>query len=247
ARGIARRGRGCARSRRAPRRRPGSPRTHRTRWPRTSRASLPSFLFVERARLAVAGVGLPVAGDLLLVAVPDGEKHRLRVVEVAALLAVVLERARLDDGVDRAGLLAEAAEDALHEVDVVAGGAPGAVLAHVGLDVDGERRADGLAELAGDAALFPVRVAPQGVQAAEARAHGRLFLGELHRDLAREEVAPGERHAAQKLEEQEAAEEFDEARHRQRLQGVCIQMPITAIQTSVTGMKTFQPSRMIWS
>src|SRR5207248_6714790 len=135
--------------------------------------------------------------DLLLVAVADGEQHRLGVVKIAALLAVVLEDARLDDRIDRAGLLAEAAEDALGEVDVVARGAARAVLALLRLDVDGERRADRLAQLARDAALLAVRIAAQRVQAAEARADGRLLLGELHRDLAREEMPPRQGHAAQ--------------------------------------------------
>src|ERR1041384_7477378 len=78
--------------------------------------------------LTEPGVGRPVPGYLLLVAVADREQHRLGVVEVPPLLAVVLENARLDDGVDRAGLLAEAAEDALRQVDVVARGAPRGVL-----------------------------------------------------------------------------------------------------------------------
>src|SRR5205085_3088862 len=118
----------------------------------------------ERSRtflfwLPVAGVDFPVAGDLLLVAVADGEEHRLGVVQISPLLAVVLDDARLDDGVHRAGLLAEAAEDAFREVDVVARGAPRTVGALVALDVDGERRAHRFAELAGDAAFLAVRIA----------------------------------------------------------------------------------------
>ena len=92
-------------------------------------------------------------------------------------------------------LLAEAAEDALGEVDVVARRAARAVGALLRLDRDRERRAHRLAELAGDAALLAVRVAPQRVQAAEARALRRLLLGELHGDLAREQVPPGEHQA----------------------------------------------------
>jgi hypothetical protein len=110
----------------------------------------------------------PVGGDLRLVAVAHREQHLLGVVEVAALLAVVLEHARLDDGVHRAGLLAEAAEDALGQVDVVARRAARAVVALLRLDGDRQRRADRLAQLAGDAALLAVRVAAQRVQAAEA-------------------------------------------------------------------------------
>src|SRR5256885_1076705 len=50
--------------------------------------------------------------------------------------------------------------------------------------------------------------AAQGVQATEARAHRRLLLGELHRDLAPEEVAPRERHALRQLHQKEGLEEL---------------------------------------
>ena len=74
-------------------------------------------------------------GDFLLVAVADREQHVLREVQVAALLAVVLEDVRLDDRIDRAALLAEAAEDALGQVDVVARRAARAVVAHVAISI----------------------------------------------------------------------------------------------------------------
>ena len=57
-------------------------------------------------------------------------------------LGSVLGVGALDDGVDGARLLAEAAVDALGHVDVVAGGAAGAVGALLGLDGDGLGRAD---------------------------------------------------------------------------------------------------------
>src|SRR6185503_13556763 len=147
-------------------------RSCRARGPSAGRAAFLPFLSVRRVRGAVPG-------DLFLVAVAHREQHRLGVVQLAAVLAVVFDDPRLDDGVDRASLLAVAAEDALHEVDVVARGATGPVLALLGLDVDRERRADRLAQLARDAALLAVRVAAQRVQPAEARAHRRLLLGEL--------------------------------------------------------------------
>jgi hypothetical protein len=90
---------------------------------------------------------------------------------------VVLENAGLDDGIDRAGFLAEAAEDALGQVDVVARGAPTAVALLGGFDGDRHCRADCLAQLAGDAALFAVRVAAQGMQAAETVACGVFSSG----------------------------------------------------------------------
>src|SRR6478609_9413103 len=78
---------------------------------------------------AILGVGLLGGSDLALVAVAHREQHVLGEVQVAPLLAVVLEDVRLDDRIHRAALLAEAAEDALGEVDVVARGAPRAVVA----------------------------------------------------------------------------------------------------------------------
>src|SRR6187397_2545458 len=97
---------------------------------------------------AIAGVGFAVGGELGLVAVSEREQERLGIEEVAARLSVVLEDARLHDRVHRAALLAESAEDALHEVDVVARGAARAVRALLALDGDGERRAHRLAQLA---------------------------------------------------------------------------------------------------
>src|SRR4051812_46167499 len=63
-----------------------------------------------------------------------------------------------DDGIDRAGLLAEAAIDAFRHVDVVARGAARAVLARFGLDGDRLGRANRLAQLASDAALLAVGI-----------------------------------------------------------------------------------------
>src|SRR5437868_7521036 len=152
-----------------------------------------------RRRSAVFRVRLLRRGDLFLVAVADREQHVLGEVQVAALLAVVFEGLRLDDRIDRAALLAEAAEDALGEIDVVARRAARAVVADVALDRDRQRRADRLAQLAGDAALLAVLVAAQRVQAAKARRERRLLLGVLDGHLLREEVAPGEAHALEEL------------------------------------------------
>lgn len=83
----------------------------------------------------------------------------------------------LDNGVNRARLLAETAVDALCHVNVVARCPPAAVHALLGLDCDGLRRADGLAELAGNAALLAGGVPSQGVLATEAGGNGALLEG----------------------------------------------------------------------
>src|SRR5438477_5556415 len=103
-------------------------------------------------------------------AVAIREQLFLVVEQLLAGLGGEFEIRALDDRVDRTGLLAEAAIDAFRHVDVVARGAAAAVVARLGLDGDGERRTDRLAELAGDAALLAVRIPAQRVLAAEARA-----------------------------------------------------------------------------
>src|SRR5512141_419443 len=146
--------------------------------------------------------------DLSLVTVSHREQHLLGVMQVAALFAVVFEDARLDDGVDRAGLLAETAENAFVQVDVVARGAARAVGALLRFDRDRERRAYGLAQLARDAALLAVGIAAQRMQAAKTGRLRRVLLRILHRDLAREHVAPGDGEPLHQLEQEEGLEEF---------------------------------------
>src|ERR1700732_5281858 len=108
---------------------------------------------------SVGRVERDVLPDRPLPAVAVREQAFLVVVELLACLGRELEVRSQDDGVDRAGLLAEAAVDAFHHVDVVAGGPPRAVVApRPSLDGDGLGRADRLAQLAGDAALLPIRM-----------------------------------------------------------------------------------------
>src|SRR5215218_4735634 len=112
----------------------------------------------------------------------------------------------LDDGVDRAGLLAEAAVDAFHHVDVVAGGPAGAVVAaRSGLDGDRLRRADRLAELAGDAALLAVRIAAKGVLAPEPRRAVVRLEGVVDRRLRPDEVLHREPEGGNELPQEDRA------------------------------------------
>ncbi len=114
--------------------------------------------------------------------------------------------ARLDDRIHRASLFAEAAVDALEQVDVVARGAADAVGGDIRVDGDGQCRADRLAQLAGDAALLAVGVAAQRMQPAEAHRLRRLLLRVLHRHLAPEQRARGHRQPLQQLGEQKGLE-----------------------------------------
>src|SRR6202022_3321413 len=132
--------------------------------------------------------------NLALPAVAIGEKFRLVIKEFLAGLGREFEIRPLDDGIDRTGLLAQSAIDALHHVDVVAHGAAGAVVAaRTGLDGDRLRRTDRLAQLAGDAAFLAIGIAAQRMLTAEPRGDRPFLDGIIQRRLRLEEVAHGEK------------------------------------------------------
>src|SRR5262245_52473118 len=109
---------------------------------------------------SIRSVERDVPSDRALPAVAVREEAFLVVVELLGCLGRELDVCSQDDGVDRAGLLTEAAVDAFHHVDVKARGSPRAVVAPLPrLDGDGLCRADRLTQLAGDATLFPIRIA----------------------------------------------------------------------------------------
>src|SRR5690606_11751375 len=155
----------------------------------------------------------PAAGDFGFVAVAYGEQHVFGEVKIAALFAVVFVDMRFHDGVHGAAFFTEAAENALGEIDVVARGATGAVVALVRFDGDGQRRTYGFAQLARDAALFPVGVAAQGMQPAEPRRGRRLFHRVAQGDLALEEVLARQAHALEQFGQHQAAEEIFDRFH----------------------------------
>src|SRR5215469_4315941 len=158
------------------------------------------------ARSSVRGVGGLVGRDHRFVALAHREQLVLAHDVLTALLHVVLVNAGEHDGIHRTGFLAEAAVDALEEIDVVARGAPGAIGCDIRVDGDAHRRADRLAQFAGDAALLAVRVAAQRVQAAKARRLRSLLLRVVERVLARPEGAPGHAHALEQLGQEEGLE-----------------------------------------
>src|SRR5262249_9705485 len=118
----------------------------------------------------ILGVERDGGGNLALPAVAVAEQPVLVVEELLARFDGELEVRALDDGVHGLGLLTQSAVDALHHVDVVAGGAARAVVApRTSLDGDRLGGTDRLAQLAGNTALFPVGIAPQRMLPAEAR------------------------------------------------------------------------------
>src|SRR5262249_34633393 len=161
----------------------------------------------------VGGVRHDAGGELGLPAVAVRQQLLLVVEELLAGLGGELEVRPFDNGVDRAGLLAEAAIDALGHVDVIARRAPAAVRARLGLDGDGLRRADRLAQLAGDAALLAVGIAAERMLAAKARAERPLLIGIVDGDLRPEHVAEGEPQAGDQLLQQKRARAAIDERH----------------------------------
>src|SRR5579872_5467992 len=124
----------------------------------------------------IGRVGRKIGRDLNFPAIAVREQLFLVVEQLLPGLGGELEIGTLDDGVNRAGLLAKPAIDAFRHIDIVPGRAPAAVLARLRLDGDGLGRADRLAELAGNAALFAVGITAQRMLAAETRAQRPLLV-----------------------------------------------------------------------
>src|SRR5690606_26142374 len=96
----------------------------------------------------------------------------------------------------------------LHHINVVAHGAARAVvLARTSFDGDGLRRTNGFAQLARDAAFFPVGVATQRMLATETRRIGHLLEGVVDGLLRREEVAHRQKERGHKLAKQQAVKD----------------------------------------
>src|SRR5690606_7778053 len=104
--------------------------------------------------------------------------------------------------------LAEAAVNALHHIEVIPNGTARAiVLARPRFDGNCLRRAYGFAKLAGDAALFPIRITTQGVFATEARTHLTLFKGVVDGRLGREEILHGQPEGLRKFTHDQRVDE----------------------------------------
>ena len=84
-------------------------------------------MFVFGNVLSVQVVSFNVSSNLSLPLVSIIQQLLLVVEQLLVGLGGKLEVGTLHDGVNRAGLLAEAAVDALGHVDVVSGGSPGTV------------------------------------------------------------------------------------------------------------------------
>merc|ERR1719508_170128 len=108
--------------------------------------------------LSVEVISLDISSYLCLPLVPVVEKLLLVVEQLLVGLRAELEVGTLHNGVHGTSLLAEATVDTLGHVDVVSCGPPSSVLPLLSLDGDGLSRANGLTELARNAALLPTGV-----------------------------------------------------------------------------------------
>lgn len=90
---------------------------------------------------------------------------------------VCIGQLTLDNRVNRATLLAVAAVDTLGHVDIISCRPATSILTLLGFNGNGLGRADGFAELAGDATLFTGGVPTEGVFTTETRGNGTLFEG----------------------------------------------------------------------
>src|SRR5205807_5903018 len=108
--------------------------------------------------------------NLALPAVAIGEQFRLVIIEFLAGLGREFEIRSFDDGIDRAGLLAQPAIDALHHVDVVAYRAASADgVARASLIRIRLHSAYSLTQLPRQANVFAVGIATQRALTYEAR------------------------------------------------------------------------------
>src|SRR5512147_33024 len=214
-----------------------------------------SFCPIRPPQSTVWRVGGEIGGEFRLPTVAVGEQLFLIVEQFLARLGGELEVRPLDDRIDRAGLLAIAAVDALHHVDVVAGRPPAAIFARLRLDGDRQRRTDRLAQLTGDAALLAVRITPERMLAAEAGAERTFLVWIVQRHLRPEHVPEGERQTGHQLAEKNGPGGAIHKAHAATSQRVpagsqsnATSTPeTTATASSDNGRNTFQPSRINWS
>jgi hypothetical protein len=97
---------------------------------------------------------LQVACQLNLPLVTVGQQLLLVVQKLLVCLCGVLVVRSLDNSINRAGLLAETAVNALGHVNIVTGRATGSILTGLSLNGNGLGGADGLTKLTGNAALL---------------------------------------------------------------------------------------------
>jgi len=109
-----------------------------------------------------------------------------------------IRNSALNNRIHRAGLLAKATVNAFGHIYIITGGAAAAVIARLGVNGDGLRRANRFAKLTGNTAFFPIRIAAQSMFTAEPWAQGSFFMRVVQSRLGRKKYFIPNLNAAQK-------------------------------------------------
>src|SRR6185312_5859645 len=161
---------------------------------------------IERRRLSIRCIEHYVARQFPFPSIAVVQQSLLVVVELLARLGREFEVWSFDDRVHWTGFLTHAAIDALDHVDVVACCAAGAIVASRSrLDRDCLGRTNRLAQFAGDAPLFAVRIAALRMLAAKAGAKRRLLMRIVKRRPRLEHIADRQPERSKELTEKQRA------------------------------------------
>jgi len=148
-------------------------------------------------------IGIKIGSDLSLCTIAVGQELLLVVKQLFPSFCRELRVVGLDNGVDRASLLAETAVNALGHVDIIFCRPPRSIFTSLRLNGDGLSGADGFAEFARNAALFTGSVPSQSVFSTETRAERALFEW-VHDGIRRtEELLQYDPHASDNFSEEE--------------------------------------------
>ena len=88
---------------------------------------------------------------------------------------ILRKRPTFNDCIHRATLLTKSAINTFRHINIVSRSPPTPILSFLGLNRNSARRADSLAQLAGNAPLFPCRITPQSMLPAKPRRYWALL------------------------------------------------------------------------
>ncbi len=118
-------------------------------------------------------------------------------------LGSILKVGTFDDGINRAGLLAETTEDAFRQIDIVARGSSASIRTRFSINCDRLCWTDRLAQLASNATLLAGRVAAKGVLATETRAERAFLERIIDGDFGLRPVSKHGEHATSNLRQEQ--------------------------------------------
>jgi hypothetical protein len=143
------------------------------------------------------------------------------------------------------------AENTLGQVNVITAGASRTILPLLRLNRDGHCRTNSLAKLACNTTLLSIRVTTESMQTPKPRTLRRFLLRKLDVIFLAKKCRPVRAiPLSSSLRKRLPTYSFIEPisfPHFQIDNGDITQTATTTTQNSVSGMKTFQPNRMIWS